>query len=95
VFVVSRAAADAMVTEVEMWSLRVSGWGAGPARAVAALAETIAVPDSAFDGAALLVSVPSGGSLKDILAALVRAGASVRSTALVGSHATRYTVPAE
>jgi hypothetical protein len=93
VFVVSRAAADAMVTEVEMWSVRVSGWSAQVARAVAALAEVIAVPDSAFDGAALLVSVPPGGKLTDITAALVQAGASVRSTALVGSHANRYKVP--
>ena len=93
VFVVSRAAADAMVTEVEMWSVRVAGWSAPVARAVAALAEVIAVPDSAFDGAALLVSVPPGGKLADITAALVQAGASVRSTALVGSHANRYKVP--
>jgi hypothetical protein len=63
------------------------------ARAVAALAEVIAVPDSAFDGAALLVSMPPGGKLADITAALVQAGASVRSTALVGSHANRYKVP--
>ena len=94
VFVVSRAAADAMATEVEMWSVRVSGWGAGAARAASTLAEIIAVPDSAFDGAALLVSVPAGGKLDDVTAALVKTGASVRSTALVGSHATRYTVPA-
>jgi chorismate mutase len=92
VFVVSRAAADAMVTDVEVWSVRVSGWGAGPARALAPLAEAIAVQDRAFDGAALLVSVPQGGSLKAITGALVKAGASVRSAALVGSHATRYTV---
>jgi len=92
VFVVSRAAADAMVTEVEVWSVRVSGWGAGPARALAPLAEAIAVPDRAFDGAALLVSVPQGGSLGAITEAVVEAGASVRSAALVGSHATRYTV---
>jgi len=32
VFVVSRVAADAMVTEVEMWSVRVSGWSAAAAR---------------------------------------------------------------
>jgi len=95
VFVVSRAAADAMVTEVETWSVRVSGWGAPAAAAAAALAEIIAVPDTAFDGAALLVSVPAGRKLSDITAALVKAGASVRSTALVGSHATRYTVPSE
>jgi hypothetical protein len=95
VFVVSRAAADAMVTEVETWSVRVSGWGARAAAAAAALAEIVAVPDAAFDGAALLVSVPAGRKLSDITAALVKAGASVRSTALVGSHATRYTVPSE
>jgi hypothetical protein len=75
--------------------VRVSGWGAAAAGAVAALAETIAVPDSAFVGAALLVSVPPGGRLADITDALVKAGASVRSTALVGSHANRYKVPVE
>ena len=94
VFVVSRVAADAMVTEVETWSVRVSGWGAAAAAAATALAETIAVPDSAFDGAALLISVPPGGKLADVTKAMVKAGASVRSTALVGSHANRYKVPA-
>ena len=95
VFVVSRAAPDAMVTEVEIWSVRVSGWGAAAAAAAASLAEIVAVPDRAFDGAALLVSVPAGGDLTDVKTALVKAGASVRSAALVGSHATRYTVPSE
>ena len=95
VFVVSRAAPDAMVPDVEVWSIRVSGWRAAAARAVATLAEVIAVPDSAFDGAALLVSLPNGAKLNDITTALVQAGASVRSSALVGSHATRYTVAAE
>jgi hypothetical protein len=52
------------------------------------------VPDSAFDGAALLVSVPQGGSIDALTQALVKAGASVRSSTLVGSHATRYTVAA-
>jgi hypothetical protein len=94
VFVVSRAAADAMVKEVEMWSVRVSGWGVPAARALSQLAEVIAVPDSAFDGAALLASVPQGGSFTALSEALVKAGASVRSATLVGSHATRYTVPA-
>ena len=94
VFVISRAAPDAMVREVEVWSVRVSGWGAAAARAAAALAEVVAVPDRAFDGAALLISVPAGGKLSDVTEALVKAGASVRSSALVGSHATRYTVPA-
>jgi chorismate mutase len=92
VFVVSRVADSAMVTEVETWSMRVSGWNAGTARALSPLAEIVAVPDAAFDGAAVLVSVARGGSLDKIKAALIEAGASVRSTALVGSHATRYTV---
>jgi chorismate mutase len=95
VFVVSRPAADAMVTDVETWSVRVSGWGPAVSRAVSHLAEVVAVPDSAFDGAALLVSVPQGRKFDAIVGALVEAGASVRSTALVGSHATRYIVTPE
>jgi chorismate mutase len=94
VFVVSRVAADAMVTEVEMWSVRVSGWNAETARALSPLAEIVAVPDTAFDGAALLISITRASSLDKIKSALIEAGASVRSTALVGSHATRYTVAA-
>src|SRR2546422_1092525 len=58
VFVVSRAAADAMVTEVEVWSVRVAGWSALAAKALGALAEVIAVPERAFEGAALLISGP-------------------------------------
>jgi chorismate mutase len=92
VFVISRVADDALVTEVQVWSVRVSGWNADIARALAPLAEIVAVPDTAFDGAALLVSIASGGFEK-IKQALLKAGASVRSSALVGSHATRYTVP--
>jgi chorismate mutase len=92
VFVVSRAAADAMVTETEVWSMRVSGWRAPAASAMATKGEVIAVPDRAFDGAALLVSVPRGG-IDAVSEALVGLGASIRSAALVGSHATRYTVP--
>src|SRR6202012_5151254 len=91
VFVVSRVADSAMVTEVETWSVRVSGWNAETARAVSPLAEIMAVPDAAFDGAALLISITGASSLDKIKAALIEAGASVRSTALVGSHATRYT----
>jgi chorismate mutase len=94
VFVISRASDDAMVKEVECWGVRVSGWSAAAARAVSTIAEIIAVPDTAFDGACLLVSVPAGRRLSDVTDALIKAGASVRSTALVGSHATRYTVPA-
>jgi chorismate mutase len=93
VFVVSRVADSAMVTEVEMWSMRVSGWNAETARALSPLAEIVVVPDTAFDGAALLVSVAGDGGLEKTKSALIEAGASVRSTALVGSHATRYTVP--
>jgi chorismate mutase len=95
VFVLSRVAADAMATETAVWSIRVSGWGAEVAQALSTLAEFIAVPDRAFDGAALLVSVPQGHNLDAIGQALVKAGATVRSTALVGSHATRYTVAAD
>lgn len=92
VFVISRAAADAMVVETETWSLRVSGWSANAVPALAEIADVIAVPDRAFDGAALLVSVPHGG-VDAVAAALVKSGASIRSSALVGSHVTRYTVP--
>src|SRR5437763_1442032 len=92
VFVVSRVADNAMVTEVEGWSVRWSGWNADIARALSPLADIVVVPDTAFDGAALLVSI-SGTGLEKIKAALIEAGASVRSSALVGSHATRYTVP--
>jgi chorismate mutase len=94
VFVISRVAPDAMVPEVCVWSVRVSGWGPKAAKAVAQMAEVVAVPDSAFDGAALLVSVPQGLSFDRIADAIVNAGASIRSSALVGSHATRYTLPA-
>jgi chorismate mutase len=92
VFAVAHPAADAVMAEVEVHSVRVSGWGAAAARTLAPLAEVIAEPDGAFDGAALLISVPKGQTLAAITDALVKAGASVRSTALVGSHATRYTL---
>jgi chorismate mutase len=94
VFAISRASPDAMVTEVAMWSIRVSGWSAGTARDVAAIAEVLAVPDRAFDGAALLVSLPADRKLDDVTAVLLKSGASVRSSALVGGHASRYTVAA-
>ncbi|MCC6775752.1 MAG: chorismate mutase [Hyphomicrobiales bacterium] len=103
VFVVSRAAADAMVKEVEVWSIRVSGWSTLAAQAVGPLAEVIVVPDGAFDGAALLLSVAAApvragvadsGAIATIVETLIRAGASVRACTLVGSHATRYRVSA-
>lgn len=95
VFVISRAAADAMVTEVEVWSVRVAGWSTATAHALGPLAEVVAVPDRAFDGAALLISVPPDGQIDRIIDTLVQAGASVRSSALVGSHASRYRVSAK
>jgi chorismate mutase len=93
VFAIARPNPDALVTDVETWSVRVAGWGPAVARALDPSAEVIAVPDRAFDGAALLVSVPKGG-IEAITSVMVGAGASVRSKALVGSHATRYTVTA-
>jgi chorismate mutase len=95
VFAIARPHPDAIVTDVEMWSIKVSGWGPGPAQSLAGVAEAIAVPDGAFDGAALLVSVPQDKKLADVIDALIKAGASVRSQALVGSHARRYTVGAD
>jgi chorismate mutase len=95
VFVISRVAADAMANEASVWSIRVSGWGARTAQALSTIADFIAVPDSAFDGAALLVTVPEGKDLGALSRTLVNAGATLRSSALVGSHATRYTVGAD
>ena len=94
VFVISRVADDAMVPDVAVWSIRVSGWNAEVSRALSPLADVIAVPDAAFDGAALLASITGRGGVERLTAALIEAGASVRSTAFVGSHAARYTVPA-
>jgi chorismate mutase len=95
VFAIARPHPDAIVTDIEMWSIRVAGWGKRPAQALAGLVETMAVPDRASDGAALLASIPRGTALAEVTRALVEAGASVRSQALVGSHATRYTVTAD
>jgi hypothetical protein len=72
--------------------VRVSGWRAGSVDRIAGLADAIAVPDRAFDGAALLISVERGG-IDAVADALLGTGASIRSRALVGSHATRYMVP--
>jgi chorismate mutase len=94
VFVLSRTASDVMVTEVEVWSMRVSGWSAEAARALAPLAEVVAAPDRAFDGAALLISVPQRGCIATITDTLIKAGASVRASTSVGSHATGYRLSA-
>lgn len=95
VFAIARPHPDAVVTDVEVWSVKVSGWGPQTAYAVFSLADVAAVPEGAFDGAALLVSVPEGLKIAEVTAALAEAGGSVRSQALVGSHATRYTVSAD
>jgi chorismate mutase len=93
VLAIARPHPDAIIRDVTMWSMRVSGWTGNAARAASALlAELIAIPEGSFDGAALLVSVPQGKTVDDIVAALRGAGVSVRSQALVGSHATRYIV---
>ncbi|MGA2412423.1 MAG: chorismate mutase [Candidatus Binataceae bacterium] len=92
VFVISRVPADAMVTETEVWSVRVSGWSASAVDKLAGIADAIAVPDRAFDGGALLISVARDG-IGRVAEALLATGASIRSRTLVGSHATRYTVP--
>ena len=94
VFGIARPNPDALVTDVETWSVHVAGWGPAVSRALDPPAEVVAMPDRGFDGAALLVSVPKG-QIDALTAALVKAGASVRSKALVGGHATRYTVTPE
>jgi hypothetical protein len=92
-FVISRPiVADAAVTEVQCWSLKISGWSANASRAVARIAEYLVVPEGRFDGAAILVSIEPKRSLAQFRDALIGAGASVRSEALVGGHATRYIV---
>ncbi len=95
-FVVSKPLpAEVAANEVEMWSVRVAGWNTAVSRALSPLAEVLAQPDSGFDSAALLISVPQSRKLDEILSSMKDAGASVRSTALVGGHATRYTVPSK
>src|SRR5579864_8352057 len=66
VFVISRVADDAMATEAPVWSVRVSGWSATAAQALSMLADFIAVPDRAFDGAALLITLPKGTTLEAV-----------------------------
>ena len=92
VFVISRVADDAMDPDVETWSIHVSGWNVDISRAVSPLADVIAVPDTTSDGAALLASISGKDTLSRLTSALVAAGASIRSSAFVGSHAARYTV---
>ena len=95
VFAIARPHPEAIVPDVQMWSVRVSGWGAAPARA-AAVAELIAVPQGDLRPRRSPRFGAAGRQACDnITTALENAGASVRSQALVGSHARRYTVGAE
>jgi len=87
VFVVSHPIADAAVREVSVHSVRVSGWSARAGHTLPAFAETLIAPDEALDGAALLVSLPPGHRIEEVLASLEAAGAGVRGVCEVGSHA--------
>lgn len=93
VFVISRIADDALVTEIETWSLHVSGWSSAAARALSPLSDVLAVADASSGTAALLASVGHTDGIEKIISALTDAGTSVRASTLVGGHATRYRVP--
>jgi len=93
VFVVSNVAREAMVPDIETWSLHVADWGAAAARTLSPMADFMAVPEIAGTGAALLVSVPAG-TIDAIEAAANGSGAQLRKATLVGSHAARHTVAA-
>jgi chorismate mutase len=95
VFALARPHPEAVVTDVEVWSVKVSGWGPKTAQALSSLGDVVVNPEGSFDGAALLISVPQGKQIGEITATLSAAGGSIRSQALVGSHATRYTVSAD
>ncbi len=92
VFVVSHPIRDAAVREVEIFSLRVSGWNAAVSHALPASMDVLVAPDVALDGAALLLSVPPGQQVEEAAAALKAAGAGVRSLVHVGSHAAIHRV---
>ncbi len=91
-FVVSRVADSAVVTEVEMWKERagVRLECGDRARAVAA-GRNRRRAGYRLDGAALLISITRASSLDKIKSALIEAGASVRSTA--SSAATQPAIP--
>ena len=65
VFVISRVAADAMATEAAVWSVRVSGWGAGAAqRRCRRWPILLPCRIGRSDGAALLVIFAEDKSLR-------------------------------
>src|SRR2546423_3725741 len=57
VFAIARPNPDALVTDVENWSVRVSGWGPAVLRVRASSWEGVALPEVRLDRAALLVFV--------------------------------------
>jgi chorismate mutase len=92
-FVVSKPLVkDAAVEEVAIYSVSVSGWSAASAGALPAFAEVLALPQGNAGDASLLVSLAPGKTLQDLEEALKAAGVSIRHAALVGGHASRYTV---
>ena len=95
VFVLSRVAADAMATEAAVWSVRVVRLGRGPRAGAVGARRFHRRARPRFRRRRLADHAAEGVTLEAISAALVKAGATVRSAALVGSHATRYTVAAE
>ncbi|WP_127088786.1 chorismate mutase [Aquabacter cavernae] len=95
VFVVSHPIADAAVTEIELWSVRVSGWVPQAAAAFAGHGELLAAPaDPAPDAVALLMSVPTGGR-DAAFGVLSGAGACVDAFHFVGGHAAPYRLGAD
>jgi chorismate mutase len=92
-FVVSKPLVkDAALEEVAIWSLEVVDWSVAAAGAMPAFAEVLAVPHGGSDGASLLVSLAPGKTRQELEGALKAAGVSIRHSALVGGHASRYTV---
>jgi chorismate mutase len=92
-FVVSKPLVkDAAVEEVAIWSFEVDGWKAAAAGALPAGTEVLVFAQSGAGRAALLVSLNPGASREACEAALKAAGVTVRHAALVGGHASRYTV---
>jgi chorismate mutase len=92
-FVVSKPLVkDAAVEEVAIWSFDVDGWNAAAANALPGGTEVLAFPQGGAGQAALLVSLDPDGAREACEVALQAAGVTVRRAALVGGHASRYTV---
>ncbi|TCT05912.1 chorismate mutase [Aquabacter spiritensis] len=87
VFVVSHPIADAAVTEIEVWSVRASGWSARAAAVLGGRGTLIAAARGLAPS--LLLSVQAG-ACDAALAALAEAGAQIEGAVRVGSHAEPY-----